>query len=325
MPSDFENNDDFEAYRQEIDERTDYDETKKQRLLDEMHEIVQNERNGIVHKINTSHITSDDSKELSNQPYIPASEDTDKEKRRNVLHILKKWETVAAAFVLVAALFFCMNSIPRSTLLKSAQAPDGSQTDSLSETSGITESTEQTSIRATTQETENNYVTKATAPLTTTATSRAAITTVSPKSTTFSHDDSSSDVTHYIYPQQGILWMSIGEMQSKIDTLYLCRYYDQIESETGSVPSYNLDFNKFYDIMKIIKNYNWTEHRQGFNVVKMKACEICVIGNNTVYTYLQFGRDESGRCFVWSFYDYQIAYLSEQDYGYIEDIFLNAG
>lgn len=53
------------------------------------------------------------------------------------------------------------------------------------------------------------------------------------------------------------------------------------------------------------------------------SCEITVIGSNTVYTYLRFGKDESGRYFVWSFYDYQIAYLSEQDYNYIEDIFAN--
>ncbi len=121
---------------------------------------------------------------------------------------------------------------------------------------------------------------------------------------------------------QGFIWMDIERMRSEIDTVSLNRFYDEINSGTHSVPNYVFDSNKFYDIIKIIKKYNWTEHKSYINSYQIEACEITVIGNDRVYTYLVFGRDESGRGFVWSFYDYKIAYLSEQDFSYIENIFL---
>jgi len=122
---------------------------------------------------------------------------------------------------------------------------------------------------------------------------------------------------------QGFIWMDIDRMQSEIDSLILNKFYDEIDSNTYSVPKYVFDFDKFYDIINIIKKYDWKDHRDYINPSQIKACEITVVGNDTLYTYLVFGRDENGKCFVWSFYDYKIAYPSEQDFEYIENIFLN--
>lgn len=137
--------------------------------------------------------------------------------------------------------------------------------------------------------------------------------------------NSSNDATITSDIHWGYIWMSIEEMRIATNTFELRRYSEDIDSNTCSVPKYDLKSDKFFEIMNIVKKYNWTEHRQYINAVQLKACEITVIGNNRVYTYLRFGRDENGRCFVWSFYDYKIAYLSKQDYKYIENIFINAG
>lgn len=138
---------------------------------------------------------------------------------------------------------------------------------------------------------------------------------------TSSYYDNTSDVTTSSIGCNGFIWMSIDRMRSEIDTLELNRFYDEIESDTGSVPMYDFDIDVFFNIIKTIKKYNWIDHREYINAYQIKACQLTVIGSNTVYTYLTFGRDESGRYFVWSFYDYKIAYLSEQDYRYIQDIF----
>ena len=135
--------------------------------------------------------------------------------------------------------------------------------------------------------------------------------------------DCSNGATSKCSDCSGFIWMDINRIQNEIDTLILNRFYDEIDSNTYSVLNNNFDVDKFYDIIKIIKKYDWTDHRDYINSIQIKACQITVVGNDTVYTYLVFGRDENGKCFVWSFYDYKIAYPSEQDFEYIENIFLN--
>ncbi len=130
----------------------------------------------------------------------------------------------------------------------------------------------------------------------------------------------------------GFIWKDIDRMKIEVDTLTLNRFYDQIQSNTYSVPSYSFDFDSFYDIIEIIKKYPWvgliggtTNESNGeyINPYELKACQITVIGNNRCYTYLSFGRDYKGRCFAYSSYDKKIAYLSENDLSYIENIFSN--
>lgn len=128
----------------------------------------------------------------------------------------------------------------------------------------------------------------------------------------------------------GFIWKDIDRMKIEVDTLTLNRFYDQIQSNTYSVPSYSFDFDSFYDIIEIIKKYPWvgliggtTNESNGeyINPYELKACQITVIGNNRCYTYLSFGRDYKGRCFAYSSYDKKIAYISEKDLNYIENIF----
>jgi len=145
------------------------------------------------------------------------------------------------------------------------------------------------------------------------------------KTSAYNNSNNSVDSRSGGKGRQGFIWMDIEDMKSEISTLILNRFYDEIQSSTYSVPNYEFAVDKFYDIINITKKYDWTEHKSFVNAYQIKACEITVIGNNTVYTYLIFGRDEYSKCFVWSFYDYKIAYISEQDFEYIEDIFKNVG
>ncbi len=119
---------------------------------------------------------------------------------------------------------------------------------------------------------------------------------------------------------QGFIWMDMESIRDEIDTLVINRYDENINSESYTIPAVYFDTEKFFEIMEIAKNYSWTEHREHMNADQLKACQLTVIGHDSVYTYLVFGRDESGKCFIWSFYDYKIAYPSDQDFAYMEQL-----
>ena len=117
-----------------------------------------------------------------------------------------------------------------------------------------------------------------------------------------------------IYGYAGFIWMSIDTMRNNVEILQLNRYYDILENDACTYPIYELASSDFFDIMDIVSTYEWYDCKPHINAYAIKGCTITVIGNDRVYTYLVFGRDESGRGFVWSFYDYQITYLSEEEY-----------
>ena len=119
--------------------------------------------------------------------------------------------------------------------------------------------------------------------------------------------------------------LSLEQMRRQVDTLYLYRYYDELNSDTHSVPQRELSVDTFIDIMKRLKQYKWQYYGGGINPYELKACEITVIGHNTVFTYIDFGRDESGKAFVYSAYDRKIIYPSEADFESIETIFKSFG
>lgn len=119
---------------------------------------------------------------------------------------------------------------------------------------------------------------------------------------------------------QGFIWMDIENIRNEIDTLVINRYDEEINSESYTIPTVYFDTDKFYQIMEIAGKYDWTEHREHMYAYQFEACELTVIGHDLVYTYLVFGRYDSGKCFIWSFYDYMITYPSEQDFAYIEEL-----
>ena len=136
------------------------------------------------------------------------------------------------------------------------------------------------------------------------------------------HDSNSNEISYGVTSRdpQGFVWMDIESIRDEIDTLVINRHDEDINSESCSVPTVYFDTDRFYEIMEIAGNYSWTEHREYINAYQLKSCQLTVIGHDLVYTYLVFGRDESGKCFIWSFYDYMIAYPSEQDFNYIEEL-----
>ncbi len=128
--------------------------------------------------------------------------------------------------------------------------------------------------------------------------------------------ENSSNVTSR--EPQGFIWMDMESIRSEIDSLVINRYYEEINSESYTIPAVYFDTDQFYEIMELLKRYEWTEHREYINALQLKGYQLTVIGHDLVYTYLVFARDENGKCFVWSFYDYKITYPSEQDFSYIE-------
>jgi hypothetical protein len=114
--------------------------------------------------------------------------------------------------------------------------------------------------------------------------------------------------------------MDIESIRNEIDTLEINRYDEEINSEAYSVPVAYFDKEKFFEIIEIVKSYDWSEHKEYINALELEASKITVIGNNTVYTYLVFGKNGNGKSFIWSFYDHMIAYPSEEDFTYIEEL-----
>lgn len=136
------------------------------------------------------------------------------------------------------------------------------------------------------------------------------------------HDSNSNEISYGVTSRdpQGFVWMDIESIRAEIDTLVINIHDEDINSESCSVPTVYFDTDKFYEIMEIAGDFSWTEHREYINAYQLKSCQLTVIGHDLVYTYLVFGRDESGKCFIWSFYDYMITYPSEQDFAYIEGL-----
>lgn len=139
---------------------------------------------------------------------------------------------------------------------------------------------------------------------------------------------SSGDISHAVVSGYGKLEMGIVSrdmdwIRRKIETVDLKRHSDPWD-DTCSSPIREIHLDTFYSMMERLQKYNWTEHRAYINPYPIKANEITIIGSDCVYTYLIFGKDEAGKPFVWSFYDYKIAWLPEQDVAYFEEIFSKA-
>ena len=128
-------------------------------------------------------------------------------------------------------------------------------------------------------------------------------------------DISTYDEKSSAYGCDGFIWMSIEQMRDEIEFFRLQRH----DGDT-SYPAREIELDEFFRIIETIKKYEWKTHKQYMNSFSLGASNITVVGHNTVYTYLIIGRDESDRCFVWSFYDYKIAYITEEDLEFIEDI-----
>ena len=114
--------------------------------------------------------------------------------------------------------------------------------------------------------------------------------------------------------------MSTDQMKNELETFILVNFKGAPTDGTSQPPTPGFTAGQFYKTMDILNRYTWQEHRNYFNVYQLQAYEITVIGSNTVYTYLDIGRDENGKPFAWSFYDYKVIYLSEADYAAIEAI-----
>lgn len=118
----------------------------------------------------------------------------------------------------------------------------------------------------------------------------------------------------------GFLWMSDEQIRDEIDTIVLCRFYNLPSGGQGR----SFDFDMFYEILGIVKQYEWQKYNGYYDVYMLEGNEIAIIGHNEVYSYLCFARDEQGRKMVWSAFDYKKAYLSEEDYTYICDLLAHA-
>ena len=123
----------------------------------------------------------------------------------------------------------------------------------------------------------------------------------------------------------GFVSADLDELRRKIDMqeTNIVKYYDPDPDEflPSKPPLLKMDIDTLFHIFEIIKKYDWEPHTAYINVLVEKGCQISIVCQNQVITYLNFARDAEGRCFVWSFYDYKIAYMSEYDYEEIRSIF----
>ena len=268
-------------------------------------------------------------RELLEKPYFPETAEAPK-KRRSIPSVLRNAARVAAALAIVSvSAYFFLPSFFTSRLSAGTEGKDNSAVAERTTADSTLTEIPTTTTAAATSETTASTSAKTTSettktPTTTATTFNDRVTYVSGGRTSGPNGEVSTGGKTTVKGCNGIIWMSIDQIKSEIDRLTLNRFYDPVQSDTHSVPNYDLDFAEFYDIIAKIKPYAWKDCSGGINPYELKACTITVIGNNTVYTYLTFGRNENGKCFVWSQYDNKIAYPSESDFGYFEDIFLQA-
>ena len=106
----------------------------------------------------------------------------------------------------------------------------------------------------------------------------------------------------------------------------IVKYYDPDPSEFLPLypPFLKMDEDTLFGILRTVKKYDWETYGESLNALTTSACVITVVCNDTVMTYLQFARDEQGRCYVYSMYDKRIAYLSETDFNEIREKFETA-
>ena len=114
----------------------------------------------------------------------------------------------------------------------------------------------------------------------------------------------------------GFIWMSDEQIRNEIDTIRLGRFYNLPITGKG-IP---FNFEMFYEIMGILRQYEWQDYTDYINVYELRGNQIEVVSGNTLYTYLTFVRDREGRPAVQSQYDNKIAYLTEEDYTHICDL-----
>ena len=91
-------------------------------------------------------------------------------------------------------------------------------------------------------------------------------------------------------------------------------------------PFLKMDADALYHILDMVKKYDWEPHAPVGHSMHVRAREITVVcrdtaGQNRVVTYLKFAKDADGRCYAFSDYDDQIAYLSDEDYGEVLELF----
>jgi len=103
----------------------------------------------------------------------------------------------------------------------------------------------------------------------------------------------------------------------------IVKYYDPDPEEFLPLyaPFLKMDIDTLFFIFETVQKYEWVPHISGVNLLENKGCEIGIVAQDEVLTYLEFCRDANGRCYVSSYYDYQVAYLSEEDYAAIRALF----
>lgn len=123
----------------------------------------------------------------------------------------------------------------------------------------------------------------------------------------------------------GFVAADLDDIRRKIDMndTDIVKYYDPDPSEFLPLyaPFLQMDVDTLFSILETIKKYDWEPYDSYINPLEARACEIALVCENTVITYLKFAKDADGRCYVLSEYDDQIAYLSETDYQEIREKF----
>ena len=118
---------------------------------------------------------------------------------------------------------------------------------------------------------------------------------------------------------RGILGMSEEELRRHVDRLDLFHHVEPFE-QVSSGRIGELDQEAFYEIMDLLKGYQWSEHQEHVSAYELGAYSLEVIGHDTIHTYLLFARNQDGVCFAWSSNDRKITGLSEKDFTAIEEI-----
>lgn len=138
-------------------------------------------------------------------------------------------------------------------------------------------------------------------------------------------DNKSNTTSYYPLPNRGFTSNSWDVLYEKIrwDDLDVQNWGNPDPSEYLPLyaPFLKMDKDTLVYILKTAKNFNWEDYQGYINAFERRACEITVICEDYVITYLQFGVYYDGRYYAYSMYDNKVAFISEEEYLKIKELF----